>query len=218
MVNTIEYVGKKFELDLNQKPPINILKTNRTIVAQTLAELGFTVGAEIGVADGKHAEILCKNIPELKLYCVDIWESYPDYIEYVERIDRYYRMALRRLQPYNCVFVKKFSMDAIKDFEPESLDFVYIDGAHDFKNVAMDICEWSKKVKVGGIIYGHDYKRRHNKYTIEVKDVVQAYAYAKELRPWFVLGMPGNRNDGMYCEGVQSWMYVRTETDKVFSI
>jgi len=54
-METLDYISEKFGLDLNQKSPISILKTNRTIMARTLAELGFTVGAEIGVARGKHA-------------------------------------------------------------------------------------------------------------------------------------------------------------------
>lgn len=211
---TLAYIAKKFELDLNQRSPIEIIKINRTIMAQTLAELGFTVGAEIGVADGTHAEILCKNNPDLKLYCVDVWDNYPGYPEYVQKIHKYYRIAKERLANYNCVMVKKLSMDALKDFDDLSLDFVYIDGAHDFFNVAMDVCAWGLKVKVGGIIFGHDYKRRSppsHSSVVHVKDVMQAFTYSNKIRPWFVLGQQGNHPDGMYKEGTQSWMYVKTQ-------
>ena len=78
-MDTLDYIAQKFELNLGQKSPISILQTNRTIMAQTLAELGFTVGAEIGVARGKHSELLFRNIPGLKLYCVDAWQGYGGY-------------------------------------------------------------------------------------------------------------------------------------------
>jgi predicted O-methyltransferase YrrM len=143
-VDTLEYITQKFDLNLNQKSPIEILKINRTIMAQTLNELGFRVGAEIGVAQGNHSKLLCENIPRLHLYCIDIWEKYPGYNEYTDRIDRYYLEAKNKLANYDCSFIKKFSMDAAKDFENYSLDFVYIDGAHDLKNVVDDLCIWTK--------------------------------------------------------------------------
>lgn len=208
MDSTLEYFVKKFNIDLNQRLPIQIPNINRTIMAQTFNELGFKVGAEIGVADGDHSKLLCENIPELKLYCVDIWERYKGYLEYTDRIVQYYEIAKQKLSPYNCVLIKKFSMDAVKDFEDNSLDFVYIDGGHDFKNVANDIYEWSKKVRISGVVYGHDFKRSKGNYQNAVKDVVPAYCYQFEISPWFVLGTLG-KNDGQYKEGTQSWMYIR---------
>jgi predicted O-methyltransferase YrrM len=48
-------------------------------------------------------------------------------------------------------------MEAVKDFKDESLDFVFIDGNHQYSYVLEDITEWSKKVRSGGIVSGHDY-------------------------------------------------------------
>lgn len=208
-MTTLEYISHKFDLDLDRKPPITIEKINRTIMAQTLFELDFTVGAEIGVAKGDHAKIICENNPNLKLYCVDVWDTYKGYLEYTDRIGKYYRIAKEVLSPFNCIFVKRFSMEAVKFFDNESLDFVYIDGAHDFRNVADDICEWTKKVRIGGIVYGHDFKRSKGKYQNAVKDVVPAYCYQFNIRPWFILGEQGSRDGTPYREGTQSWMFVR---------
>jgi len=217
-MSTLDYIAKKYNLDLSQREmPISILNTNRYIMADTLNELGFKVGAEIGVAQGSHSKILCQRIPNLRLFCVDIWDLYEGYNEYTDRINRYYEAAKVTLAPWHTVFVKKFSMDAVKDFEDGSLDFVYIDGAHDFMHVAEDLCEWSKKVRVGGIVYGHDYKLRNDstKNIIHVKHALQAYVYTHAIKPWFVLGMPGNHADKKFCEGCQSWMFVRQETDRL---
>ncbi len=59
-------------------------------------------------------------------------------------------------------------MEAAEDFEDNSIDFVYIDANHGFKYVAEDLWEWSKKVRSGGVISGHDYamsKDAHDKYS-----------------------------------------------------
>lgn len=179
-------------------------------MAQTLHELGFKVGAEIGVAKGEHAQILCEQNPGVKLYCIDPWEGYQDYRDYTgEELDKYYKETERRLKPYNCILIRKFSMDAVPDFPDRLLDFVYIDGAHDFKNVAMDVYEWNKKVRPGGIVFGHDYKRSKNPKTVQhVVDVIDGYTCAMGIKPWFILGMVGLK-DGVYREGTRSWMWVK---------
>jgi hypothetical protein len=211
-MNTLDYIIKKFNIQLSPKGGTFIHGINRTIMAQTLGELNFKIGAEIGVAQGDHAKTLLDNNPGLKLFCVDIWERYPGYNEYTDRIDRYYEEAKRKLAPYNCEFIKKFSMDAVTSFADESLDFVYIDGAHDFKNVADDICEWTKKVKIGGIVFGHDYKRSRDtggKYPVDVKDVVQAYTYSHNISPWFIL--TNDIRDPKFGRDNPGWMFVRMD-------
>lgn len=209
-MQTLEYIAQKFNVDINQKSPITIENISRPIMAETLCELGFTLGAEIGVARGEHAEVLCQKNPNLTLYCIDAWAGYSGYIDYgSKRLDAFYQDAMQRLAQYNCVIVRKFSMEAAKDFDNGSLDFVYIDGAHDYQSVANDICEWSKKVRAGGIVFGHDFKRSTNpRLKQHVKDVVPSYCYAYEIKPWFILGQKG-RNDGLYREGTQSWMFVK---------
>lgn len=209
MTNTLNYIAQKFEIDINQKPPVEILKVNRTIMAQTLYELGFKVGAEIGVAEGLHSETLCKNNPDLQLYCIDAWEHYKGYGDYLtDTLNSFYAKAQERLSKYNCILIKKFSMDAANLFKDKSLDFVYIDGAHDFMHAAEDIDTWRRKVKRGGIVYGHDFKRSTNpKLRQHLCDVVPAYCYAYNIRPWFILGTRGP-HDGQYQEGTRSWMWV----------
>lgn len=123
----------------------------------------FKVGAEIGVDTGVYARILCQANPDLELNCVDLWERRGGKLE----------EAKTALNAYNVNFIKKSSMEAAKDFDPESLDFVYIDAAHDFDNVMRDIIEWGSKVRKGGVIAGHDYANNRN---CGVEDAVNVYA------------------------------------------
>jgi hypothetical protein len=121
---------------------------------------GFRVGAEIGVMKGEYSLKLCKAIPNLRLYCVDIWDMYPGYDVKASKNHQqeFYEIARSNLWGFFGVeFLKMMSMDAVKCINDKSLDFVYIDGNHDFDYVMEDIIEWSKKVKSGGIVSGHDY-------------------------------------------------------------
>jgi hypothetical protein len=208
-MKTLEFIQNKFNLDLNQKSPIAIREAIREVMAQTLCELGFKVGAEIGVLWGEHAEILCKYNPTLKLYCVDPWIPYKGYHDYHSfQYEPNYEHALVRLDQYDCELIRKFSLDAAKDFEDNSLDFVYIDGNHDFRHVIDDIDEWSKKVKPGGIIYGHDlHKNRLRWKSNQVYYAVPAYLYANRIKPWFVLGVENRNLDN--GNGVKAWMYIK---------
>jgi len=218
MNETLEYIADKFDVDLTLRSPIQVGGTNRKMWAETWRELGFTVGAEVGVADGRHSETLCSCNPGLHLFAVDPWEPYAGYVDYTPaRLDQFYRGAVERLRPYDVTVVRKRSMDAVGDFADGSLDFVYIDGAHDFKSVAEDACDWSRKVRVGGVVYGHDYYWRTDKPTnvIHVRHVVAAYTYSHHVKPWFVLDAWRDRSDPALTDRVQSWMFVRQETDRL---
>jgi len=149
---------------------------------------GFTHGAEIGVEQGEFSETLCKNYPELVLYCVDPWKAYAGYRDHVyqDKLDRFYLATKERLFKYGCRLVREFSMDAVKNFDNETFDFVYIDGNHNFQNCTNDICEWTKKVKRGGIIAGHDYRTDKWKSETHVADVVLGYTHGYKINPWFL--------------------------------
>ncbi len=213
MNTTLEYILNKFKPEIATRGGTPIQNVSRTIMAQTLGELGFKEGVEVGVAQGWHAEILCKENPGVRLHCVDVWDQIPGYREYEKTIAVFYQEALNSLSNYNTNLIRRYSMDAAKDFKDNSLDFVYIDGAHDFKNVAMDICEWSKKVRVGGIVFGHDYKRGSRRYAVDVKDVVDAYMYAHGIKPWFIL--TNDVRDPKFGRDNPGWMFVRQEGDLI---
>ena len=122
---------------------------NRIELAKHFARLGFTTGAEIGVCWGRYSEILCRTNPRLKLLAVDDWRR--------NRTHRSYAGTKRRLAKLNVTIDRRSSMDAVADVRDKSLDFVFIDADHKYVSVCEDIREWSKKVRIGGIVSGHDY-------------------------------------------------------------
>ena len=167
-------------------------------LAVIFRDKGYKVGAEIGVAGARYSECLCQVIPGLKLYCVDTWQRYPGNRRggLQKQHDDNYELAQKRLAPFDATLIKKFSMDAVKDFADGSLDFVYIDANHDFDFVMEDIINWAKKVKKGGMVSGHDYYQFHHSGVVEAVD---AYVKTHNLE----LGLTSHRHDN----GERSWFF-----------
>ena len=143
---------------------------NRIELAEHFNKLEFKVGAEIGVADGRYSEILCQKIPGLKLHCVDPWTPYDGNWRSAGYQSNAHKTAQYRLKPYKVKIIKKTSIEASLDFKPGSLDFVFIDGVHTFDYVMEDIIGWTRKVKKGGIVSGHEYYSFSNSGVIEAVD------------------------------------------------
>lgn len=141
---------------------------NKTDLAKHFNNLGYKVGAEVGVLDGDYALTLCKEISNLKYYGIDNWHIAEDMPNHKHRGK--YEHVLEILKPYNAEIIKELSIDAVKKFEDASLDFVYIDANHRFDYVVMDIIEWTKKVRKGGIVSGHDYEKSKTKGVIQAVD------------------------------------------------
>jgi len=154
----------------------------RDTLAQTMGQLGFKTGAEIGVCKGEYSEVLLRAISGLKIYCVDPWVAYNRIDQ--DLADARYEECIARLSIYSGVnIIKKPSVEAAAGFPDGSLDFVYIDGLHEFDAVMLDLLYWAPKVKVGGIIAGHDYCEF---YQAGVIAAVRAYTQAHNIHKWYV--------------------------------
>jgi len=74
-----------------------------------------------------------------------------------------YEEALLNLRPILDLklvnLIKGHSLEVASRYANESLDFCYIDGSHEYEDVKSDILAYLPKVKVGGILAGHDYDK-----------------------------------------------------------
>ena len=203
-----QYLADRFG---NTRSPIMIPGTRWDVLPEIFRDLGYKVGAEIGVELGRYARCLVRKVPGLKLYGIDPWMTYEDQFN-LHNPDKFYEKCVRDCAPYNIELIRKTSADAVGDFEDNSLDFVYIDGNHNFEYVVEDIAKWNKKVKVGGIISGHDYmfERRMG---ATAGYAVRVWTDIKYIEPWYVIGQ--YRKDGQIREnageGRPSWLFIKTE-------
>lgn len=153
---------------------------NRNHLAELYGELNFNKGAEIGVRRGRYSEILCKNNPNLELYCVDSWDAYDNKYPQPKQ-NRIFRYAVDKLSKYNTKIIRKSSMDALSDVEDNELDFVFIDANHRFDYVMMDLILWAHKVRSGGIISAHDFYHGE----VGVLKAIESYVHCHNIVPWY---------------------------------
>jgi hypothetical protein len=199
--DTLQALLSKYQLSPNGHLPVEIKGMVRTDLPELFKSWGFTRGAEIGVWKGEFAELFCKA--GLSMIAVDPWIGYPEYIDHRRhgKIAGAYQIAVERLAPFECKIIRKFSVEAAKDVQDDSLDFVYIDGNHSLLDVVQDLTIWTPKVRAGGIISGHDYDAfpSGGAYHIHVKEAVEAFTTAYKINPWFILGRrrvrPGERHE-----------------------
>eukprot|EP00933_Yihiella_yeosuensis_P030664 TRINITY_DN24279_c1_g3_i1.p1 TRINITY_DN24279_c1_g3~~TRINITY_DN24279_c1_g3_i1.p1 ORF type:complete len:301 (-),score=31.63 TRINITY_DN24279_c1_g3_i1:59-961(-) len=96
-------------------------------------------------------------------YLVDPWreQSLYDDDANVPNKDQFRNMATVMEQAvsfWNKVrFVQLGSTEAARLFDAESVDFIYLDGRHEYCGVVDDLLAWWPKLKIGGIMGGDDY-------------------------------------------------------------
>jgi hypothetical protein len=210
-MKTADIVRTYFDLPKTEDPYVEIPNSDRVEFAKFLRFAGLFKGVEIGTERGMYAEELCLRNPNIELFCVDPWMAYKGYREHVsqERLDGFYEETKQRLEQFNAVLIRKFSVEAAEDFADESLDFIYIDGNHSLLHVVQDLWYWVPKVRKDGIIAGHDYIRRKNKeYLMHVIPGVHAYMDAMDYRQLFVIGKKRSK-PGELRDSTRSWFFIK---------
>jgi predicted O-methyltransferase YrrM len=118
---------------------------------------------EVGSWQGKSASFMAVEIinqnKNIKLHCVDTWEGSIEHAnDDIIKNQLLYDTFLKNIEPVKSVInpIKMSSRDAARTFDDNSLDFVFIDAAHDYESVREDIYAWFPKLTPGGILAGHD--------------------------------------------------------------
>jgi predicted O-methyltransferase YrrM len=157
-------------------------KGTRNDLAVLFHKFGFNIGVEVGTYKGGYAKVLCDSNPNLHLTCVDPWRAYGKWSQ--EHEDAMYAIAVETLKGCNVTFLRKPSLEALSDFEDESLDFVFIDGDHMFDAVIQDIIHWTHKVRKEGIVLVNDYWV--SGIGADVVKAVDAYTHCHGIHPWYM--------------------------------
>lgn len=99
---------------------------------------------------------------DIKLDCIDLWygkdiEALKD--EDVVKNETLYTDFLRNVEPLKGILTPRrmTSREAVATYVDNSIDFVFLDAGHEKEDIEFDVPNWYSKVKVGGVIAGHDY-------------------------------------------------------------
>lgn len=126
---------------------------------------------EIGSWKGRSSTFMGVEIlnsgKNIKFDCIDTWEGSEEHLDKSSTTfeplllikDGLYNEFLKNIRPIKSIInpIRSTSIEASKLYEDNSLDFVFIDGSHDYLSVKEDIEHWYPKVKKGGYISGDDY-------------------------------------------------------------
>jgi hypothetical protein len=115
---------------------------------------------EVGVWKGRSASFLATEIINsgkiITLDLVDTWNGSEEHTPLQEDLFGIFMKNIQPVLPY--VNIRRIdSLSASSSYEDKSLDFVFIDAAHDYESVKSDIKAWLPKIKPGGYLAGHDY-------------------------------------------------------------
>ena len=122
---------------------------------------GSTV-IEVGVYEGKSfSYFMVEMLRAKKSFNVSAVDSFTFEDEQTkENIEVVFRRNLASVIDKVNV-IKGDSGLSAEQFEDESIDFMFLDADHVYSRVHSDIMAWLPKIKVGGIISGHDYCKEH---------------------------------------------------------
>jgi hypothetical protein len=121
------------------------------------------IGVEVGVQRGDFSRTILNRWQGTRLYMVDIWAPTPGTKDVastnpwgqLENMSEAFKNVFEF--GYRAVMLRDSSVAAAELFGSRTLDFVYLDAAHDYKSVVSDIEAWVPKIKRGGFLMGHDY-------------------------------------------------------------
>jgi hypothetical protein len=128
---------------------------------------------EIGTAHGRSAIFLAETLlrlgkPDVEIWCVDCWAGawFAECMQSIATFARAEELAMLRI-------LRTTSTEAVKLFENESIDFVFVDGDHEFEGARDDIARWVWTVKPDGTFAGHDFNPQFPGVIRAVDDVLE---------------------------------------------
>jgi len=196
----IDPVGKVTQaLDLKENITPQEEEAIKSLVSG-VARKGATF-VEVGSWKGHSASII-GNVAKQSdghLFCVDHWKGNEGTwnVAEAQRKDIYkiFEYNLQTLGLWDSITPMKMdSIKASKQFPDASIDFLFLDCDHRHKQFKGDLEAWLPKVKLGGIICGHDCEQYYTKISPRLQKMVDShlvedYIKTENLHPGVVKGL-----------------------------
>jgi predicted O-methyltransferase YrrM len=130
-------------------------------------------GIEIGCYAGESTEIFASSGKFKKLYCVDFWKDG----FYSDRGTTGAEFIFDKIaEEYPCIEKIKANSNEIKElFKGKKIDFIYIDGDHEYNQVVRDIKNSLEILSGSGIIAGHDFVPEFPGVQKAIKEIIKTF-------------------------------------------
>jgi hypothetical protein len=151
-----------------------------------------SIGAELGIWGAEFSRPISKIIKPQLFYLVDTWDN-------MDLEERFTDNFIKRSKNSNYIKRKETSESFLNSLDDKSLDWVYIDAAHDYDSVVTDLKLSKDKVKDDGYIMGHDFINYDyiNHFDYGVKKAVHNFLHSYDYEMvYFTLDWDGYSS---YC-------------------
>lgn len=162
IVNEYRKRSKKSRFSLLEKIPKVKIKQENMAQCQALLDRvkllekmpKNAVVAEIGVNQGDFSQQILSICQPRKLHLIDAWhtERYHDGLSLSVT-----KKFLKEISSGQIEVNRGLSTKVVDNLPDEYFDWIYIDTSHDYTTTKLELEKYSKKMKKGGVIAGHDY-------------------------------------------------------------
>jgi len=151
---------------------------------------------EVGVNTGLNVFDVMTQLNVSHSFLVDMYLAYDTVYEgrviyFTQEVQaEAYESAKKLLEPFKdkLTWLLSYSDVAIKDVD-EGIDFIYIDGNHEYEYVKNDLKNYWKKLAENGILAGHDFFGSHNgliRAVFEFSNENNLKLYSDRYDWWFI--------------------------------
>jgi hypothetical protein len=196
---------------------------DRAAIPALLNDLGLVgESVEVGVRKGEYSKHILENWKGQKHHMVDPWEHQDEkiYKDISNRDDKWQNELYTNLaehmaskHPGRHQLHRGYSVQvADADFQDDSLDFVYLDARHDYAGLKEDIEAWWPKLKLGGMLAGHDFVPDGNIHAGEFGVQRAVFEFAKNNHREFMSisdkEKDGGRSEPQHVDGGWTTWYL----------
>lgn len=147
-----EKYSPKFKLNQKHIKNLKILLDRQSLLKVLPKK---AICAEIGVDKGDFSKLILMETRPQKLHLIDAWG---DSKRYTDGLKEFVKNRFKKEIKKGSIEVNVgYSTKVLKVFPDRYFDWVYLDTNHTYENTAKELKILKDKVKLGGIISGHDF-------------------------------------------------------------
>jgi len=139
------------------------IKDKKRIWKPFMEKYDCQIICELGVFEGENFNLMIEHKPQIAI-AIDSWlsddiPSRNDLNFSQEELDKQYADFASSMtdKPFVKIY-REHTEKAVKHFQDEYFDLIYIDADHSFEGCLKDIKDWYPKVKEQGFLIGDDYR------------------------------------------------------------